>query len=215
MTRISDHNRRQERLERQTGTEAKTTSVRTEKDHETTVMTEIDRTGVMTGTLGAMTGILGAMTGTPGAMTGTPITMTGTPGATTGTIEAATETQEVMKGTLDSTEVMTGTQTTTGMAEILAKTETDLKLDKITKDKEGAGTGMTDRTRTPETGIVRTIQETGDRVKQGQTTAVTTDHKDGITVTPEDKTKGEQGAMTGTEVTAGTTGQTEILQKTG
>jgi len=120
-------------------------------------MTETDRTGVMTGTLGTVTGILGAMTGTPGAMTGTL-------GATTGTIEAATETQEVMKGTPDSTEVMTGTQTTTGMAEILAKTETDLKLDKITKDKEGAGTGMTDRTRTPETGIVRTIQETGDRV---------------------------------------------------
>lgn len=208
MTRISDHNRRQERLERQTGTEAKTTSVRTETDHETTVMTEIDRTGVMTGTLGAMTG-------TPGAMTGTLETMTGTLGATTGTIEAATETQEVMKGTPDSTEVMTGTQTTTGMAEILAKTETDLKLDKITKDKEGAGTGTTDRTRTPETGIVRTIQETGDRVKQGQTTAVTTDHKDGTTVTPEDKTKDEQGAMTGIEVTAGTTGHTEILQKTG
>ena len=155
-----------------------------------------------------MTGILGAMTGTPGAMTGTL-------GATTGTIEAATETQEVMKGTPDSTEVMTGTQATTGMAEILAKTETDLKLDKITKDKEGAGTGMTDRTRTPETGIVRIIQETGDRVKQGQTTAVTTDHKDGITVTPEDKTKDEQGAMTGIEVTAGTTGHTEIRQKTG
>lgn len=208
MTRISDHNRRQEQLERQTGTKAKTTSVRTETDHETTVMTEIDRTGVMTGTLGAMTG-------TPGAMTGTLETMTGTLGATTGTIEAATETQEVMKGTPDSTEVMTGTQTTTGMAEILAKTETDLKLDKITKDKEGAGTGMTDRTRTPETGIVRIIQETGDRVKQGQTTAVTTDHKDGITVTPEDKTKDEQGAMTGIEVTAGTTGHTEILQKTG
>lgn len=208
MTRISDHNRRQERLERQTGTKAKTTSVRTETDHEITVMTEIDRTGVMTGTLGAMTG-------TPGAMTGTLETMTGTLGATTGTIEAATETQEVMKGTPDSTEVMTGTQTTTGMAEILAKTETDLKLDKITKDKEGAGTGTTDRTRTPETGIVRTIQETGDRVKQGQTTAVTTDHKDGITVTPEDKTKDEQGAMTGIEVTAGTTGHTEILQKTG
>jgi len=208
MTRISDHNRRQERLERQTGTKAKTTSVRTETDHEITVMTEIDRTGVMTGTLGTVTGILGAMTGTPGAMAGTL-------GATTGTIEAATETQEVMKGTPDSTEVMTGTQTTTGTAEILAKTETDLKLDKITKDKEGAGTGMTDRTRTPETGIVRIIQETGDRVKQGQTTAVTTDHKDGITVTPEDKTKDEQGAMTGIEVTAGTTGHTEILQKTG